>query len=175
MSQEEPPAISPQFHTGISQDMASLHLPNGDDKATQTDELLEVKTEEVAPVGSQAFCVVVSRPSAGGDPKILRHLIPNTFFVLPDNATDEDKRKVRHLIGCAAGQYDVNQYSVERLEFEVPFEVDVISKVTTGYVKPKPKALAVADVTVADVSVNDKKKRKADDDEPRSKRRNMRN
>ena len=174
MSQEKSPAPTPLAHTGISQNMDDLHFPTYEDISTQTEEFLIKKEEPEDIAGNQALCLVVSRPGADGSNRIKPFVVPNSFFVIPDRASATDKAKVQNKIDKIAARYTLNQYTVEKRKFTVPFTVDVIPGVSKGYIITSAKPLAVEDVqiNIADDADTAKKgrKRAVDDDEPRTKR-----
>jgi hypothetical protein len=174
MSQEKSPAPTPTAHTGLSQDMGNFHFPTYANIETQTEEHIEIKSEDPEPsIGNQALCLVVSRTGADGSTRIKPFLVPNTFYVIPDSASDEEKESVQNKIDNIAHSYAANQYTVQRQEFKVPFTVDVISRVSAGYIQTKPKSLTVEDVQITPVVADTAKKgrkRAVDDDEPRTKR-----
>jgi hypothetical protein len=154
--------------------MDDLHFPTYEDISTQTEEFLIKKEEpEVDIAGNQAFCLVVSRPGADGSTRIKPFVVPNSFFVIPDRASATEKAKVQNKIDKIAASYTLNQYTVQKQKFTVPFTVDVIPGVSKGYIVTSAKRLAIEDVQIAPVVADTAKKgrkRAVDDDEPRAKR-----
>jgi hypothetical protein len=153
--------------------MEELHFSVYDDKETQTDPEIQIKTEDsTADIGNKAFCIVVSRNGVDRT-RIKRFVLPNSFFVVSDSATDSEKTRVQKQIDKIAAPYVVNHYTVERQEFTVPFTVDVIARVSKRYKNTTPKPLAVEDAQInnADSDVGKKgRKRAAEDDEPTGKK-----
>jgi hypothetical protein len=174
MSQAESPAPTPTAHTGITQNMDDLHFPIYEDMASQTVEILIEKEDPEVDIGNQAFCLVVSRTGADGQAKIKPFVVPSSFFVISESSSIVERERVQKKIDDIAAPYTLNQYSVQKQAFKVPFTVDVIARVSKGYVNTTPKPLAVEDVQIsvddADV-VKKSRKRAAEDDEPSCKRR----
>lgn len=174
MSQTKSPVQTPIAHTGITQNMDELHFPTYEEISTQTEEISIKKEDPEVDIGNQAFCLVVSRTGADGAVKIKPFVVSNSFFVIPDRATTIEREKVQKKIDEIAAPYTLNQYAVQQQEFRVPFSVDVIARVSKGYINTNPKPLAVQDVQIsvddADV-VKKSRKRAAEDDEPGGKRR----
>jgi hypothetical protein len=154
--------------------MDELHFPTYEEISTQTEEISIKKEDPEVDIGNQAFCLVVSRPGADGSTRIKPFVVPNSFFVIPDRASAMEKATVQKKINDIAAAYTLNQYAVQQQEFRVPFAVDVIARVSKGYINTNPKPLAVEDVQIsvddADV-VKKSRKRAAEDDEPGGKRR----
>lgn len=126
------------------------------------------KSDDAKDTGmSKGVVCVVHRKSASGKVVIKRHAIQTSFFAMPSNASKDDKKKVDEKVKSIIAEYEANKYVVNTYNFDLPFDIDAIGKITTGYTTCKAKALSVTDV---------KKRKKADadsDDEvmPKGKKR----
>ena len=136
-----------------------------------TQDFADFEIDQEPEVKGKGIVCVVSRTSANGKILIKSHAVQTSFFALPLNPTKADLKKVDEKVKDIAASYEANKYKVDRYDFNLPFEVEAICRVTKGYT-PTAKPLKAEDV---------KKKRKiADADEdadedadkaPKSKKR----
>lgn len=153
-------------HTGLSLEIGAFNIDDENDELEP-----EVKGKGVV--------VVVSRVSASGKITIKPHAVQTSFFALPLKPSKEDIKAVDEKVKDIMASYEANKYRVERHDFNLPFEVEAICRVTKGYtptakpmkaedLKKKRKANDADADADADAGLKGKKRR-ATDDEPKRK------
>ena len=106
---------------------------------------------------SKGVVCVVSRLEGK---EIKPHAVQTSFFALPLDASEANKKAVEKKVREISNTYRANKYNVEKFEFDLPFEVGAICRVTKGYTST-PKAMQA----VSAAEEGNKKKRKGSHDE----------
>lgn len=110
------------------------------EEANQVQEVDEVNKDGGGEDGElvvQAKCTatvcIVSRSSAHSEQKaILPFALQNTFYVKPGNISSADKSKMDNTIESIIADFKIQDYTVEMIDFEVPFDVEGICRITGG-------------------------------------------
>lgn len=83
---------------------------------------------------SKGIVCVVKRPSAISKKKDIKtYALQNTFYAYPLDATNETRDKILSKIKEVSDNFEFQKYETKICEFELPFEVEEICKISTGY------------------------------------------
>jgi hypothetical protein len=86
---------------------------------------------------------VVSRPSTNKKNNIKSYALQNTFYAYPADASPDTKKTVSDKIKEIADNFEFQKYDIKVYEFELPFEVEEVCRISGGYgMTPKRHKIA---------------------------------
>lgn len=151
-------ASSPRFaRSGMSQDFFDALNFDADDISALPD-------DSVAAL-SVGIVAVMSRPSTNKRQKEIKPFaLQKCFYACPKHMSDEQKEKVKARIEKDITDFKYQKYKVEIHRFGLPFVVEEICCISTGY-NLVPKILKAPPPASTEIKTEKKRRRNASDDE----------
>lgn len=139
-SQESQESLrSHQSHTGLSQDFEDVEITNLTPPSSPSARVIDTSI----PALSYAVLCLANRPSTNKRQKPVEvFALQNTFFAYPTETPRPVLQTINDKIGEITDDFIVQGYTIDKKVFPLPFAVEQICRVSTGYTMTAKKLKA---------------------------------